>query len=245
MQALRYKLIARETYITMVLIFKNTLPREMINHIYSYVHIEEKPTIRYQNFNNCIKEISKDMKHKFSKGAYCILNFMISVFVSKIVYMGGHLARYNRNKTITSREIQAALRVLSYNDNGKVLRLFICNGTKAVTCYNAEVTDEKDQPNKRRNLRISSRLHLYPRRVETIMRQYIIDASKLDDDFSDMRMGIGAPIYLTGALDVLVNQIIMSSEKYKTTRKIISMDSILNGCKNNETLKLLFAELFI
>jgi histone H3/H4 len=243
MQALRSTLLARETYITMLLIFKNILPRDMINHIYSYVHIKEKPTIKYQNFNKGIKEISKDMKHKFSKGGYHIINCMISVFVVKMVNMGSLLAQHKRSYTITSREIQTGIRVLPHNDDGKLLKLMVSNATKAITRYNADYTEIDTDRKQRRNVRTDTRLYLYPSRIETIMRQHI--SNHKDDEFEYTRLGVGATIYLTGALDIIVKEIIMSSEKYKTTRKIISMDSILNGCKNNETLKLLFAELFI
>ena len=100
MQTLKYKINARETYIAMLLIFKNVLPRDMINHIYSYVHTKDTNKIIYKKFDIYIKEITQNMNHKFTKGGYYIINCMISVFIEKMVYMGIYLTKWNASTCI-------------------------------------------------------------------------------------------------------------------------------------------------
>ena len=207
MQTLKYKINARETYIAMLLIFKNVLPRDMINHIYSYVHTKDTNKIIYKKFDIYIKEITQNMNHKFTKGGYYMINCMISVFIEKMVYMGIYLTKWN-----------------------------------ASTCINwdASACDDKK---KIRNTKIDSGSKLHPKRVESIMREYLIKYN--NNERTNIRMGIGAPLYLTGVLDTIVKELIISSSTYKISRSLISMDSIINGCKNNPTLKLLFCELFV
>jgi histone H3/H4 len=211
----------------------------MINHIFSYLKIQT-PNIKYEKFNKGIKEIN-NKKYKLTGGAYHILNMLIFSFTTKITDSCVNIVQYNRHKTITSREVQSIIRLLPKFDI-KLVGLMVCGGTQCITSFNAEYDGEYDNnKKKKRNIKKDSNSKLYPRKVEKIMRKYIA----ADKDISDMRIGIGGPIYLTGALDVIVNELIVGADKYKTSKNVINIDSILNACKNNISLKLLFCEAFI
>jgi hypothetical protein len=58
-----------------------------------------------------------------------------------------------------------------------------------------------------------------------------------------VRIGIGAIVYLTVVLDETVEKII--SVANKSTSGDISTESIIEACKNDDSLKHLYYELFI
>lgn len=120
--------------------------------------------------------------------------------------------------------------------NLDLVRLMVSNGTRCITKYNAEYYEERT---KRRDIRKDAGLKLYYKKVEKIMRQSV---KVYDDD--EIRVGVGAPIYLTGCLDVILDKIIVAAEKFKTTRGVICVDSIVRGIQNDLSLKLLFCEVF-
>jgi len=238
MQTLKNKINSREIYITMRSIFKNVLPRDMIDYIHSYIKGDYK--MIYENFDRSIKEISHDMNYKFTKGGYDIINCMIYAFVIKIVNMAININYHCKKYTITSREIQTSMRLCSHNDT-KLLKLIISNATKSITMYNAEYAGNNIKT--RRNTKIDSNLKLYPTRIESIMRQYIKQYN--NDNSEHVHLGIGAIIYLTGVLDIIVQKLIISSSQHKTSKNLISFDSVIKGCNDDQSLKLLFYELFI
>jgi histone H2B len=61
-------------------------------------------------------------------------NFIHDLF-ERIAAESGRLARYNKKSTISSREIQTAVRLLL---PGELAKHAVSEGTKAVTKYNAE-----------------------------------------------------------------------------------------------------------
>ena len=67
-----------------------------------------------------------------SKKAMSVMNSFINDIESKISEEGGKLARYNKSKTLTSREVQTAVRLLL---PGELAKHAVSEGTKAVTKY--------------------------------------------------------------------------------------------------------------
>ena len=64
-----------------------------------------------------------------------IMNSFISDIFDKIANEAGKLVRYNKKGTLTSREIQTAVRLAL---PGELAKHAVSEGTKAVTKYNAE-----------------------------------------------------------------------------------------------------------
>ncbi len=69
-----------------------------------------------------------------SKKAMVIMDSFVHDTFEKIAAEGGRLARYNKRATITSREIQTAVRLVL---PGELAKHAVSEGTKAVTKYNS------------------------------------------------------------------------------------------------------------
>jgi histone H2B len=69
-----------------------------------------------------------------------IMNSFVNDIFERIAMEAGRLARYNKRQTITSREIQTAVRLLL---PGELAKHAVSEGTKAVTKYNASLAEEK------------------------------------------------------------------------------------------------------
>jgi histone H2B len=68
------------------------------------------------------------------KGMVIMDNFVHDVF-ERLASEAGRLARYNKKSTISSREVQTAVRLTL---PGELAKHAVSEGTKAVTKYNAE-----------------------------------------------------------------------------------------------------------
>ena len=68
------------------------------------------------------------------KGMTIMDNFIHDIF-ERLANEAGRLARYNKRSTISSREVQTAVRLTL---PGELAKHAVSEGTKAVTKYNAE-----------------------------------------------------------------------------------------------------------
>eukprot|EP01104_Vermistella_antarctica_P016895 TRINITY_DN5865_c0_g1_i1.p1 TRINITY_DN5865_c0_g1~~TRINITY_DN5865_c0_g1_i1.p1 ORF type:complete len:134 (+),score=60.78 TRINITY_DN5865_c0_g1_i1:23-403(+) len=78
-----------------------------------------------------LKEVHPDTG--ISSKAMSIMNSFVGDIFERIAGEAGRLARYNKKNTITSREIQTAVRLLL---PGELAKHAVSEGTKAVTKYN-------------------------------------------------------------------------------------------------------------
>lgn len=69
-----------------------------------------------------------------SKKAMVIMDSFVADIFDRIAAEAGRLARYNKHRTITSREIQTAARLVL---PGELAKHAVSEGTKAVTKYNS------------------------------------------------------------------------------------------------------------
>ena len=67
-----------------------------------------------------------------SSKAMSIMNTMVKDLFERLAAEASHLAHYNKRSTITSREIQTAVRLLL---PGELAKHAVSEGTKAVTKY--------------------------------------------------------------------------------------------------------------
>jgi len=72
-----------------------------------------------------------------STKAMSIMNSFVNDIFERIAGEAGRLSRYNRRNTISSREIQTAVRLLL---PGELAKHAVSEGTKAVTKYNATIS---------------------------------------------------------------------------------------------------------
>jgi len=76
-----------------------------------------------------------------STKAMSIMNSFVNDIFERIAQESSRLSRYNKRNTISSREIQTAVRLLL---PGELAKHAVSEGTKAVTKYNATVHGKSD-----------------------------------------------------------------------------------------------------
>eukprot|EP01130_Rhizamoeba_saxonica_P008573 TRINITY_DN346_c0_g1_i1.p1 TRINITY_DN346_c0_g1~~TRINITY_DN346_c0_g1_i1.p1 ORF type:complete len:117 (-),score=26.62 TRINITY_DN346_c0_g1_i1:75-425(-) len=110
---------------------------------------EKKPrrAAKRKNYNSYSTFIYKVLKQVhpdtgISKKAMAIMNSFVSDIFERIATEAGRLARYNKKLTITSREIQTAVRLLL---PGELAKHAVSEGTKAVTKYNDSIVEEDEE----------------------------------------------------------------------------------------------------
>ena len=77
-----------------------------------------------------LKQVHPDVG--ISKRAMSIMNSFINDIFEKVATEGGRLCRYNKKATMSSREIQTAIRLVL---PGELAKHAVSEGTKAVTKY--------------------------------------------------------------------------------------------------------------
>ena len=92
---------------------------------------KKKRTESYSTYiYKVLKQVHPDTG--ISKKAVSVMNSFINDIEERISAEGGKLARYNKSKTLTSREVQTAIRLLL---PGELAKHAVSEGTKAVTKY--------------------------------------------------------------------------------------------------------------
>jgi histone H2B len=89
---------------------------------------------RHETYSSYIYRVLKSVHNDtgISNKAMAIMNSFINDIFEKIAVEASHLAKYNNKHTLTSREIQAAVRLLL---PGELSKHAISEGTKSVTKY--------------------------------------------------------------------------------------------------------------
>ena len=87
-----------------------------------------------ESYNSYIYKVLKQVHPDtgISKKAMSVMNSFINDIEERISAEGGKLARYNKSKTLTSREVQTAVRLLL---PGELAKHAVSEGTKAVTKF--------------------------------------------------------------------------------------------------------------
>ena len=97
---------------------------------------------RYESYSTFIYKVLKQVHPDtgISNNAMNIMNSFVNDIFERIALEAGKLARYNRRSTISSREIQTAVRLLL---PGELAKHAVSEGTKAVTKYQTSLGTEK------------------------------------------------------------------------------------------------------
>jgi histone H2B len=92
----------------------------------------------YQSYSTFIYKVLKQVHPDtgISNKAMAIMNSFVNDIFERIALEAGRLARYNKRNTISSREIQTAVRLLL---PGELAKHAVSEGTKAVTKYQSSL----------------------------------------------------------------------------------------------------------
>ena len=87
---------------------------------------------RVESYSTYIYKVLKQVHPDtgISKSAMSIMNSFIGDVFERVVAEAGSLARYNKKKTLSSREVQTAMRLVL---PGELAKHAVSEGTKAVT----------------------------------------------------------------------------------------------------------------
>eukprot|EP00008_Paramoeba_atlantica_P004095 CAMPEP_0201475692 /NCGR_PEP_ID=MMETSP0151_2-20130828/1065_1 /ASSEMBLY_ACC=CAM_ASM_000257 /TAXON_ID=200890 /ORGANISM="Paramoeba atlantica, Strain 621/1 / CCAP 1560/9" /LENGTH=140 /DNA_ID=CAMNT_0047855853 /DNA_START=61 /DNA_END=483 /DNA_ORIENTATION=- len=99
-------------------------------------HKKRRKKGNYSSYSTYIYRVLKQVHPDTGiskKGMNIMDSFVIDIF-ERIASESGRLSRYNKKKTLTSREIQTAVRLLL---PGELAKHAVSEGTKAVTKYNS------------------------------------------------------------------------------------------------------------
>jgi histone H2B len=93
---------------------------------------------RHESYSSYIYKVLKQVHQDIgiSNKAMAIMNSFIQDIFERIAVEAANLVRINKNKTLTSREIQTAVRLIL---PGELAKHAVSEGTKAVTKYNNSV----------------------------------------------------------------------------------------------------------
>jgi histone H2B len=97
-----------------------------------------------RNFRSYASHIYKVLKQvhperSISNKAMAIVQSFVSDIIERIGMEAGRLSRYNNRRTVTSREVQTAVRLVL---PGELAKHAVSEGTKAVTKYNASLASD-------------------------------------------------------------------------------------------------------
>jgi len=92
----------------------------------------------YSSYSTFIYKVLKQVHPDtgISNKAMAIMNSFVNDIFERIATEAGRLARYNKRHTISSREIQTAVRLLL---PGELAKHAVSEGTKAVTKYQSSI----------------------------------------------------------------------------------------------------------
>jgi histone H2A len=160
----------------------------------------------YTKFSNYIYKVLKQVHPDTRITNYSLeqMNQFVIVIARGIIHEGKKVLVLTDKETMTSREIQYAVRSLI---PGELAKHAVSEGVKAVTKYNASVTEDGGSnlgsgKNTRGKSLPHSRSHrsglTFPvARFETLIRKE-----------TDGRVGVGAPVYLAAVCEYLVAEVL-------------------------------------
>ena len=164
------------------------------------------------------------------------MNSLVIGLAKQIVIRGLDFALLEGRRTITSREIQSAVRSIF---PGELAKHAVSEGTQAVTKYNTSMMGD-DKPSKKSAKRSATStsdragLTISVARARRIIRHQSLGG----------RLGSGAPVYLAAVLEYIAAEILeISGNVSKDAKKVrINKRHVLLAIRRDEALSLLFKD---
>jgi len=118
---------------------KEKKPKAKVSKLKDGVEKKRRKKKNYESYSSFIYKVLRQVHPDtgVSNKAMSIMNSFVNDIFERIASESGRLARYNKKHTITSREVQTAVRLLL---PGELAKHAVSEGTKAVTKYNATIT---------------------------------------------------------------------------------------------------------
>jgi histone H2B len=103
--------------------------------------VKKRVRRNYNSYSAFIYKVLKQVHHDvgISNKAMAIMNSFVNDIFERLAVEANRLAHYNKRNTITSREIQTAVRLLL---PGELAKHAVSEGTKAVTKYNQSASSQ-------------------------------------------------------------------------------------------------------
>lgn len=155
--------------------------------------IKQRKRGRTETYSSYIYKVLKQVHPDtgVSRRAMSIMNSFINDSFERIAGEAGRLTRYNKKSTLSSREVQTAVRLLL---SGEIAKHAVSEGTKAVTKYTSSDRIKGTQQSRSQRAGLSfpvGRISRYFRRARYAAR-----------------VGAGAPVYLAAVLEYLAAEIL-------------------------------------
>lgn len=181
------------------------------------------------NFDRYIYKVLKQVHpdKSINNHAKLSVNAMLHDVARDICERIGTLVRDNGKKTITSREVQTAVRLIM---SGELANHAVSEGTNAVVKYTSSASGTKAKP---ASAAIRSGLQFHPSRAKLLIKKYVPGVH---------RVGIGAPIYLAGVLEYLTAEVLeLAGDVARHNQKTrVDRDHLMLAIKNDEDLSRVF-----
>jgi len=191
----------------------------------------KKPSTRYTSFSTYFPKILKNSHPllSLSTASKKELDRFVFAFLKEYIRVIVVMMEHARLRTISSRDVQTATRVLLEN---KIAKFGVSAGTKSVTKYTSFGGDKKS---KSTSTAKKSGLIVSPSVVEKLMRNYK----------TDVRIGDTAAVYLTGVIEYLLLEILELSGNIakQEKKKIITPSMIHTAIENDKELLRTFCRL--
>jgi histone H2A len=203
----------------------------------------------YASFRTYVRAVQDQVQPRvgISNGALEAIDALLDELIRELARLVNELLGLSRHRTLTSRDVQTAARLLL---PGELAKHAVSEGTKAVTKYNASAAPKgaskpakgtgNAAPGERVGHSARAGLQFPVTRVKTEFFQHV-------EGGKHTRKGHGAPIYLAAVIEYLVAEIIElagnAARDNKRTR-IIPRHIYLAIANDEELNKLVFHGLF-
>jgi len=145
-----------------------------------------KPIFNYSIYiRRVLKQVHPD--GGINKNALSQINSLLNVWCDKLASKAVTLMHHHKQKTVSSRDIQSAVRLLL---PGELAKHAVSEGTKAVTRFTSRGKGKRSA---------KAQLQFSVSRVEAQLRNHVCKGC---------RVGSGAPVYLTAVLEYLSAEVL-------------------------------------
>jgi hypothetical protein len=226
-----------DKYVTAYLSLKDNLPVDVINHI-TKIDIGKDIVKSKVIFDKGIYDLVVTLKPKTMLDTYAmdLVNNLIIVFLEDVYYKADTVTQYRRAKLITPDDFDYIITGFT-QENKNLVSKMSKSGYKAIEYFE---TYEK-RKNEKISRSVRANVFTDPPKIEIVLRPLVDDYNyNYNYNFSFNKL---VPIYLAGALDVLIKNIIMTARQYSND-KTVTINTIVTAIRGDLNLRHLFIKIF-